>query len=290
MTGRGSSVAWRWRKALTQSELPATARLVLLVLSTHMNEHGGSCYPSIETQCKKTGLSKPCVIKYLAAAERAGWLKSKRRGLGNRRYNLKEYFARFPDGFVDQHEAGQVTGQDEQGLPSYDRKTVNEGDHDGKPSSLETVNEVNPRTPDNISLSISVPDGVCDADASPPSTGGRSGGQVDGQEGQPGDVETIGMAGMQCWLSVRSALARTQGDRVFNAWVRPLRLIATAPSLVIEAPTGFARDHVISRWGDEIRRLLWSAFGDERPVEWIAKKERAVSLPLGCANKDIKQT
>ncbi len=107
MSGGGSSPAWTWRKAVTKSGLSSTTRLVLLTLSTHMNDQGESCYPSLVTQAEETGLSKQSVITHLAIAENAGWLTTKRHGYGDQRYNRNEYFARLPNGWLNK-QTGQI--------------------------------------------------------------------------------------------------------------------------------------------------------------------------------------
>lgn len=63
-----------WRGAVCDSGLPPTCRHVLLTLSLHMNERGGSCFPSVARLCSETGLGRSTVIRQLQLARDNGWL------------------------------------------------------------------------------------------------------------------------------------------------------------------------------------------------------------------------
>jgi DNA-binding transcriptional regulator YhcF (GntR family) len=63
-----------WRSAVCESNLKATTRHLLLTLSLHMNERGGSCFPSVETLASETGLGRATVFRQLQVAEDTGWL------------------------------------------------------------------------------------------------------------------------------------------------------------------------------------------------------------------------
>lgn len=71
------SPLFSWRSAITESDLPATTRLVALVLSLHMNERGGSCYPSQSTLARETGLHPETVKEHLRTLRTEGWLVAK---------------------------------------------------------------------------------------------------------------------------------------------------------------------------------------------------------------------
>lgn len=76
-----------WRSAVCESALKATTRHVLLTLSLHMNERGGSCFPSVDTLASETGLNRATVIRQLQVAEANGWLVvSKSKGRTSNRY------------------------------------------------------------------------------------------------------------------------------------------------------------------------------------------------------------
>jgi len=63
-----------WRSAVCDSNLPATCRHVLLTVSLHMNERGGSCFPSIDRIAAETGLNRATVIRQVQHARDNGWL------------------------------------------------------------------------------------------------------------------------------------------------------------------------------------------------------------------------
>jgi len=63
-----------WRHAVLKSDLPATTKLVLLTLACHMNDVGGSCFPSKEQLMHETNLSEQTVVKHLKLAKKSGWI------------------------------------------------------------------------------------------------------------------------------------------------------------------------------------------------------------------------
>jgi hypothetical protein len=64
-----------WRSAITESGLKPVTRHVALTLSLHMNERGGSCWPSLATLAAETGLAVKTVREHMAALARTGWLE-----------------------------------------------------------------------------------------------------------------------------------------------------------------------------------------------------------------------
>lgn len=67
----------KWRKAVLGPDGPqsGTTRFVLLALGSHMNEQGGSCFPSTELLAKETRLSKRVVMRHIQFAVAEGWLE-----------------------------------------------------------------------------------------------------------------------------------------------------------------------------------------------------------------------
>jgi DNA-binding transcriptional MocR family regulator len=57
------------------SELRYSARLVALVLSMHMDRNGGSCFPSLTTLARESGLGRSTVVRALAQIEEAGLIQ-----------------------------------------------------------------------------------------------------------------------------------------------------------------------------------------------------------------------
>ena len=81
-----------WQRAIGESDLPSTTRLVLLTLSVHfMDEQGGHCFPSIENIMRVTGMANRPVIHHLHLAVEAGWLTRWHFGKtrANRRWNYR---------------------------------------------------------------------------------------------------------------------------------------------------------------------------------------------------------
>jgi hypothetical protein len=62
-----------------------------------MNQHGESCYPSIEMIAKASGLSKRAVITHLDTAEKEGFLTVQAHGFRGQKWKRNEYSASFPD-------------------------------------------------------------------------------------------------------------------------------------------------------------------------------------------------
>jgi len=85
-----------WRRALINSTLAATTRHVLLTLSLHMNELGRSCYPSVMTLARETGLSRQSVMTHLGRAADTGWITIIRHGYPGRIWKRNEYTAVLP--------------------------------------------------------------------------------------------------------------------------------------------------------------------------------------------------
>jgi hypothetical protein len=72
-----------------------TLRHVALTLSLHMNERGGSCFPSVDTLAIETGLDERTVRRAIALLEDKGWL-SVTRSRGGNKNNANRYRAAYP--------------------------------------------------------------------------------------------------------------------------------------------------------------------------------------------------
>lgn len=87
---------WSWRQAILESKLQATTKLVLLALSTYMNDHGDGCYPSQDQISLDTSLSKRAVITHIDLAVQSGFLIKDKRQLQGRKWDANEYRASIP--------------------------------------------------------------------------------------------------------------------------------------------------------------------------------------------------
>lgn len=88
-----------WRSAVASKHGPSnpTTRHVLLTLALHMNEKGGSCFPSIDLLVEESGLSRRAVIDHLRTAERDGWIgKRDLRRPNGQGWRRVEYIAQIP--------------------------------------------------------------------------------------------------------------------------------------------------------------------------------------------------
>ncbi|ARO88660.1 hypothetical protein EBAPG3_013260 [Nitrosospira lacus] len=134
---------FKWRKAMINSDLPATTKHVLLTLSCHMNEFGTSCFPSIDTLNKETSLSRQSIITHLQKSSESKWLNIKKRGLGGQQWKRNDYSISWPQGVdavkeVDVLPNIQVTDLSEGGQ-SYKLKAVKE--IDSSSSKYRSVNQ-----------------------------------------------------------------------------------------------------------------------------------------------------
>src|ERR1700694_2761904 len=73
----GLSPLFTWRSAIAESDLGSTTKLVAFALSLHMNERGGSCFPSIQTLARETSLGVSTVREHIGKLESADWLLRK---------------------------------------------------------------------------------------------------------------------------------------------------------------------------------------------------------------------
>lgn len=149
---RNLSPLFTWRSAVVESDLPPIARHVALTLSLHMNERGGSCFPSIQTLASETGLSKPSVISGIRQLEAGGFLHVDRavgRGRVNRystampeKVNDVVPIARAVDNEVDQLERAEVDNQADHSSEKRStsaREKVNVSATNGQPGKPEDV-------------------------------------------------------------------------------------------------------------------------------------------------------
>ena len=94
--------------ALPASDLPAGARLVLLILVWHANhEDGCNAWPSTSTIARHAGTSRATVFPHLQRLEADGWIE--RTGTGPR--GVVKYAITPPRPVVDSDQSGETTGQ-----------------------------------------------------------------------------------------------------------------------------------------------------------------------------------
>jgi hypothetical protein len=95
---RTLSQLFTWRSAIADSTLPPTSRHVALTLSLHMSERGDSCFPSLNTLARETGLSKSTIAKHLAELEKRCWIDRQPGGCIDGKNVPTRYTALIPEG------------------------------------------------------------------------------------------------------------------------------------------------------------------------------------------------
>jgi hypothetical protein len=92
--GAKTSFRWRWREAVMKSELPPLTTLVAYALAMHMDDDGGSCFPSVVRLAEETRLAESTVREQLRLLERRGFIRTAR---GGGRGRANEFQALIPE-------------------------------------------------------------------------------------------------------------------------------------------------------------------------------------------------
>jgi Helix-turn-helix domain len=89
---------WSWCDLIASKYGPTdpSTRLVLLVISLHMNAQGESAWPSQEHVAERAALSVRSVREHLKRAERAGWISVMQRRQVGRAWFVSEYRPAIP--------------------------------------------------------------------------------------------------------------------------------------------------------------------------------------------------
>ncbi|MDA8138600.1 MAG: helix-turn-helix domain-containing protein [Desulfobacteraceae bacterium] len=87
-----------WRRLIASENGPKspTTRLILHTLGVHMNQAGGSCFPSTRTLAVECGLSERVVCRHLAIAVCEGWLLRSSAGKSGQAWKRNQYQAAMP--------------------------------------------------------------------------------------------------------------------------------------------------------------------------------------------------
>lgn len=120
------SPLFTWRSAIADksSGLPPTSRLVSLTLSLHMNERGGSCWPSVATLADETGLDERTVRRVLGDLREQGWLSVT---LGGGRGHSNRYTATIPRGGETAQRGADKQGFTDRVSPERGAETTRKG-------------------------------------------------------------------------------------------------------------------------------------------------------------------
>jgi hypothetical protein len=90
---------WQWRELIASEHGPAdpSTRLVLFVLSLHMNENGENAFPAQKLIAQRAGLSERSVRTHINLAADAGWLRIYQKPQKGKAWFVHEYQATIPD-------------------------------------------------------------------------------------------------------------------------------------------------------------------------------------------------
>lgn len=148
---------WSWRQLIIKTELESTTKLVLLALSTYMNDHGEGCYPSTLQIAKDTSLSERAVFAHIRKAEIAGFLIRDKRELKGKKWAANEYRAAYPD--HNEPRSVENTGMNEMHpTPSDELYSSHDALRDEPDSAMgcttfrQGMNDVHTNSPENSSM------------------------------------------------------------------------------------------------------------------------------------------
>lgn len=149
-----SMQVWSWRQAILRSTLESSTKLVLLALSTYMNDHGEGCYPSQEQVALDTSLSKRSVITHIDLAVGAGFLAKDKRKLPGRKWDANEYRASIPSDFasVAPHDEGVNVLHPMTEKPARGEMVAPHETAEGCNGFLHGVNQLHTNSPENSPL------------------------------------------------------------------------------------------------------------------------------------------
>lgn len=139
---------YAWRSAVTSENGPSspTTRLVLLALSTYMNEQKTTAFPSTRTLASNTGLSRRAVEKHIRKARKEGWLAVSQQGRSGKGWKRNEYEISTPQPAKVENDVPHEGGEP-------DSPRGQEGgephSHGGEPRAIKVGNDVPLNSPEN---------------------------------------------------------------------------------------------------------------------------------------------
>lgn len=92
---------YNWQQAIMAADketLPPLTRLVLFVIGSHMNKHGGGSFPSYSTIAQESALARNTVREHVDIAVKAGFLIKTNRSARDGRCTSNEYQIALPNG------------------------------------------------------------------------------------------------------------------------------------------------------------------------------------------------
>ncbi len=117
---------WTFRKAVSESDLGSTTKLVLFVLDQHVNDMGDPAFPSYARLEKLTSLSRRAVIEHVAIAEALGWLRRETRSDRSGRQQSNLFYLRVPTHPEMRSQAGDIPPSPSLGGDLFDDAATNQ--------------------------------------------------------------------------------------------------------------------------------------------------------------------
>ena len=125
---------WTYKKAVMQSKLSASTKLVLVALDMHVNDMGDPAFPSYARLSVLTSLSTRSVIEHVGIAEEGGWLKREKRFNKEGRQQSNLFYLQVPHHLAIASNAGP-----EPELPLSGGESGSPMGADGSPSGVKQV-------------------------------------------------------------------------------------------------------------------------------------------------------
>jgi hypothetical protein len=105
---------WTYEKAVFQSKLAASTKLVLLALNSHVNRLGQSCFPSYKRLEAFTSLKRSTIIEHIGIAESQGWLKRVNRFGDNGKQRSNLFHLQVPHHIMMASDASEIDEEEEE--------------------------------------------------------------------------------------------------------------------------------------------------------------------------------
>ncbi|WP_416877953.1 helix-turn-helix domain-containing protein [Litorimonas sp.] len=148
---------WSWQDAITESDLKATTRLVLLTLATFMNAKNTAAHPTQEELARCSGLSIRAVKSNLKLAIDAGFLEVSKHGFGGQKWANNQYKAVMPT-----PSKGSAAGAPDS------EKVVQQVPKGSAPNDQKVVQEVHTNNPVNNPIITQTREGAVNQPKQPP--------------------------------------------------------------------------------------------------------------------------
>jgi hypothetical protein len=128
---------WQWRELIASENGPSdpSTRLVLFVLSLHMNQRGENAFPAQKLIAIRAGLSERSVRTHLNLAADAGWLRICKKAQKGQAWFVHEYVATIPDRLAELR-----TSKPWEDDPTWERPANPAGRRKGRKSGLRAAN------------------------------------------------------------------------------------------------------------------------------------------------------